>query len=472
MSQLPPIPKPPKGVEYTLTSSCSVLFRNLLLRGLLLSKFRKVYGINYTQAYYLADNGSVYWDFSDDDQFNRLLSPQLKPDEVAQKFITVTARTARQLVRTAQIVSSPTRWHSSRLRQDLLEDLNAFWDAYEDHMTCLPTFWNVEKLLISSFVEELTNAGFKEEVNAGLPTFIVPSEHNWFVHEQQNLAILRSRFAESFEDKATLDAASCHANTFGFLSVYANVGTLPSGMDVVTQMKQLVAPAPVNRDEKLLNNLPEKIARLGELVREFIFWRTERLDALTLADQYAAPMYKTLAELLELPLDLMFCMTRDELTRAITCERDVSIETLKQRSEKYCMALIDGVISFYQPTENNTQKELKKAKSGDVFQGLATSPGVVRGRVRIVSSKERNVVLAPDEIIVTEMTRPELGAALDTALAYVTDEGGRLCHAAIVSREKGKPCITGTRKATAELRNGMLIEVDGSAGTVTVVDAD
>ena len=95
-----------------------------------------------------------------------------------------------------------------------------------------------------------------------------------------------------------------------------------------------------------------------------------------------------------------------------------------------------------------------------------------------------------DEIIVTSMTRPELGTALDTALAYVTDEGGRLCHAAIVAREKMKPCITntnflchaaivsrakqkpcvvGTRKASAELRDGMLIEVDGTNGTVTVL---
>jgi len=103
---------------------------------------------------------------------------------------------------------------------------------------------------------------------------------------------------------------------------------------------------------------------------------------------------------------------------------------------------------------------------------MSTSPGVIRGKVRIVTIGEENPTLSSDEIIVTNMTRPELGAALDVALAYVTDEGGRLCHAAIVSREKKKPCVVGLGNVTKVLRQGMLIEVDGSAGTVTVVDAN
>ena len=132
--------------------------------------------------------------------------------------------------------------------------------------------------------------------------------------------------------------------------------------------------------------------------------------------------------------------------------------------------MIDDTIGFYQPPNFDAQKEFNIAKNGDVFYGFPTSPGVARGKARILSLTEGNPVVVADEIIITSMTRPELGAALDVALAYVTDEGGRLCHAAIVSREKKKPCVTGLGDVTKVLRSGMLIEVDGTAGTVTVLD--
>jgi phosphoenolpyruvate synthase/pyruvate phosphate dikinase len=471
LNTLPSLPKPLEGVAYALTVPQSVLFADLSFRGCLSSVFQRIFGINYEPNYIVVDDGAMRWDYSNGDPFNKQLSSELEPVEVAQKFITVTARTARRLIRTAQIVSSPSRWRNSHLKQDLLEDLDAFWNAYEDHMSSLYTFWNVENLLTDSLIDELNKSGMRTEVETGLPTFIVPAEPNWFALEQQNLAIIKSRFADSSEDKASLNAASRHADEFGFLLAPFNLGTPPTGNDVVARMKQLATSASVRQEIKPLDGLSKTLIRLGELERELTFWKTERLDAFALADQFAAPMYKTLSELLELPLDLMFSMTRDELTRAVSDVRDVQIEELKQRSAKYCLALIDGVISFYQPTDTDAKKDSEVVKSGDVLQGLPTSPGVVRGRVRILSPGEENPVLVADEIIVTRMTRPELGAALDVALAYVTDEGGRLCHAAIVSREKKKPCVVALGNVTEVLRPGMLIEVDGSAGTVTIVDA-
>ena len=100
---------------------------------------------------------------------------------------------------------------------------------------------------------------------------------------------------------------------------------------------------------------------------------------------------------------------------------------------------------------------------------MPTSAGIIKGKARIIPTGAKNPQLNNDEIIVAKMTRPELGNALDIVLAYITDEGGRLCHAGIVSREKKKPCVTGLGNATEVLRDGMIIEVDGSNGTVTVI---
>ncbi len=70
------------------------------------------------------------------------------------------------------------------------------------------------------------------------------------------------------------------------------------------------------------------------------------------------------------------------------------------------------------------------------------------------------------EILVAVITYPALLPAMERASAIVTDEGGLLCHAAIVSRELGIPCVVGTRIATKVLKDGDLIEVDASEGVV------
>jgi pyruvate,water dikinase len=72
----------------------------------------------------------------------------------------------------------------------------------------------------------------------------------------------------------------------------------------------------------------------------------------------------------------------------------------------------------------------------------------------------------PGDILVTEMTTPDYVPAMRKASAIVTDTGGRTCHAAIVSRELGIPCVVGTGKATSVLKNGQMITVDGVSGLV------
>lgn len=73
------------------------------------------------------------------------------------------------------------------------------------------------------------------------------------------------------------------------------------------------------------------------------------------------------------------------------------------------------------------------------------------------------------EILVTEMTRPQIFSACSRAAAIVTDEGGIICHAAIVARELGIPCIVGTKTATRMLNDGDEVEVDAENGVVRIL---
>lgn len=101
-----------------------------------------------------------------------------------------------------------------------------------------------------------------------------------------------------------------------------------------------------------------------------------------------------------------------------------------------------------------------------LLQGLAASSGRATGKVRVLDSPDQGDELQDGEILVARMTSPDWVPTMRRAGALVTDEGGTTCHAAIVSRELGVPCVVGARIATKVLRTGQLVTVDGSQGAV------
>ncbi|MEV5837626.1 phosphoenolpyruvate synthase [Nocardia sp. NPDC052112] len=103
-----------------------------------------------------------------------------------------------------------------------------------------------------------------------------------------------------------------------------------------------------------------------------------------------------------------------------------------------------------------------------LVRGLAAAPGQAAGAVRVLSSPAEGGSLRDGEVLVAPMTNPDWLPTLTRAAAVVTDSGGMTCHAAIVARELGVPCVVGARTATTTLGNGTIVTVDGSAGEVRV----
>ena len=101
--------------------------------------------------------------------------------------------------------------------------------------------------------------------------------------------------------------------------------------------------------------------------------------------------------------------------------------------------------------------------------GLAAAPGQVTGVARVVRTEAELAGLQPGEILVCPMSTPDWVAYLHQVRALVTDQGGALSHAAIIARELGLPCVTGCQNATAVIRTGDRIEVNGDLGIVTAL---
>jgi nucleoside-diphosphate-sugar epimerase/phosphohistidine swiveling domain-containing protein len=107
------------------------------------------------------------------------------------------------------------------------------------------------------------------------------------------------------------------------------------------------------------------------------------------------------------------------------------------------------------------------AGSADVLHGVGVSPGIVRGPVRIVLSPDDVDDIEPEAVLVVRVTDVGWTPVFGCVAAVVTDVGGLHSHAAIVAREFGVPCVVGTQRGTLDLRDGVVVEVDGARGTVT-----
>ena len=112
------------------------------------------------------------------------------------------------------------------------------------------------------------------------------------------------------------------------------------------------------------------------------------------------------------------------------------------------------------------QPERDPVKPGSGMTGVAASPGVISGPVRIIAGPAEFARLRPGDVLVCQATDPAWTPLFASASAVVAETGGLLSHAAIVAREYGIPAVLGVLEATTRLHDGQVVTVDGGAGRV------
>lgn len=110
------------------------------------------------------------------------------------------------------------------------------------------------------------------------------------------------------------------------------------------------------------------------------------------------------------------------------------------------------------------------AKAGDVLTGIPGCPGQATGRARVILDPGDPGDLAPGDVLIAPITDPSWTPLFVPAAAVVVDVGAQLSHAIIVSRELGIPCVVSVTGGTERIADGALVTVDGTAGTVTIVE--
>lgn len=105
-----------------------------------------------------------------------------------------------------------------------------------------------------------------------------------------------------------------------------------------------------------------------------------------------------------------------------------------------------------------------------ILSGIAASPGIAQGKVKIVQGAEDLNKFKDGDILVAKITDPTMVIMMAKAGAIVCDIGGITSHPAIVSREMGIPCIVNTKEATTKLKDDMIVKVDGEKGEIYLIE--
>lgn len=117
-------------------------------------------------------------------------------------------------------------------------------------------------------------------------------------------------------------------------------------------------------------------------------------------------------------------------------------------------------------TEEKSSSSYDEEEREIIVRGLGASPGMISGTVKIIKDLDELDKIVDGDILVTTMTTPDMVPAMKRANGIVTDEGGVTCHAAIISRELGIPCVSGTGEATSVLKDNQVVTIDGKKGLV------
>ncbi len=121
--------------------------------------------------------------------------------------------------------------------------------------------------------------------------------------------------------------------------------------------------------------------------------------------------------------------------------------------------------TVHAPKTARVYEEYKiKTKKKPILTGVAVGEKIGIGKVHIIEDVSKINEFKKGEVLVTRMTDPDWTSIMGMATAIITDEGGKTCHAAIISRELGIPCIVGTGKATKVLKTGQVVTVDCTQG--------
>lgn len=223
---------------------------------------------------------------------------------------------------------------------------------------------------------------------------------------------------------------------------------------------------------KLSNN----IQLLVEASRNNAYIKDRRDDYRRMGTYYIIPLYEEIGKRLNLTRKELSFLTPNEIENGLLRRTEFLKEKANKREEHgFMMWWHNNKLDFEDDLSkiNKIKDKLgisdKIEKEVGEFKGVIGCKGRIIGKIKVITTvKELNKIQKGD-IMVAVTTNPDYLPGMERASAFVTDEGGMTCHAAIVAREMKKPCIVGTKIATLVLKDNDEVEINANHGVIRVI---
>jgi phosphohistidine swiveling domain-containing protein len=283
-----------------------------------------------------------------------------------------------------------------------------------------------------------------------------------------------------------------HTDDFGFLG-YGMVGPAWNQEYFIDILSSLIRQK-INPQQALLESEDNKLKietrqkdleislkidtpHLGVLkfARDLVFTKGTRKDAIFCALSVLENLYREVGRRHYLSLRQVRYFNPEELSQLLRGGK-MSAELLNERYNFSIYYSSKNPLTEVFLTGEKAKKfvdklNIIKEEIGDVkiLAGDCASPGRARGEAKIINVIADMAKMKQGDILISIATTPDLVPAIKKASAIVTDVGGITCHAAIISRELGIPCVVGTKIATKIIKDGMIIDVDATHGKVDLI---
>ena len=208
------------------------------------------------------------------------------------------------------------------------------------------------------------------------------------------------------------------------------------------------------------------LQELVELVRNLIYLKAHRIDIYARSLSNALGLFDEIAKRLEVTFENLLKLTGEEILDAL---RGGEVPRDFDKRATYLYVLIDGELHYFHgKARAEAEKILYKNDYSSMreLRGRTAYPGVVRGPARVLMTDLDLHKLKKGDILIANLTNPNFDPAFGIVAGVVTDEGGMLCHSAIMAREFKIPCVIATKLATQVFKDGDMLEIDAAGGTV------
>lgn len=222
---------------------------------------------------------------------------------------------------------------------------------------------------------------------------------------------------------------------------------------------------------KKLNN--KQLAGLFELAAKLGFMRDRKKAFLGKSVQFRNKILNEITNRFKIEYEDLRFYIMDEFEDLLLNNKKLSKEELENRRQGIYISSVSNMITGGEGREEYFQSVKTDTEDISVLEtrrGICASPGIVTGRARICLTFQESNKLEKGEILIAYGTDFDFMNAIVKSNGIITEEGGILSHASVISRELKKPCIIAYKGITKLIKNGDLIEIDAEKGTVTLLE--